>query len=60
MKKEIFAALLLKSIIFALYFARSREINHLRWKDIDFTNKTVTLYTRKKKHGTKTPRTIDF
>lgn len=39
-------------------FARSKEINNLQWDDIDFINKTTTLYTRKKKHGTKTPRTI--
>ncbi|BHH84223.1 tyrosine-type recombinase/integrase [Desulforhopalus sp. 52FAK] len=39
-------------------FARSREINNLRWQDIDFERNTVTLYTRKKKHGTKTPRII--
>jgi integrase len=39
-------------------FARSREINNLRWQDVDLENKTVTLYTRKKKHGTKTPRII--
>lgn len=39
-------------------FARSREINNLLWEDIDFKNKTVTLYTRKKKHGTRTPRII--
>lgn len=39
-------------------FARSREINNLLWNDIDFKNKTVTLYTRKKKNGTKTPRVI--
>jgi integrase len=38
--------------------ARSREINQLEWDHIDFQNKTITLYTRKKKHGTKTPRTI--
>jgi len=37
---------------------RSREINGLTWDDVDFNNKTVTLYTRKKKHGTKTPRII--
>ncbi len=30
-------------------FARSREINNLTWDDIDFDNKTVILYTRKKK-----------
>ncbi|SHI13054.1 tyrosine-type recombinase/integrase [Desulfofustis glycolicus] len=39
-------------------FARSREINNLTWNDIDFDAKTITLYTRKKKHGTKTPRLI--
>lgn len=38
--------------------ARSREINGLTWDDVNFTNKTVTLYTRKKRHGTKTPRII--
>ena len=37
---------------------RSREINGLTWEDVDFNNKTVTLYTRKKKHGTRTPRII--
>jgi integrase len=38
--------------------ARSREINNLRWEDIDFEKRTITLYTRKKRYGTKTPRTI--
>jgi len=37
---------------------RSREINGLTWDDVDFNNKTVTLYSRKKKHGTRTPRII--
>ena len=37
---------------------RSREINGLTWDDVDFDHKTITLYTRKKKHGTKTPRVI--
>ena len=37
---------------------RSREINGLTWDDVDFENKTVILYTRKKKYGTKTPRII--
>jgi integrase len=37
---------------------RSREINGLTWDDVDFNNKTVTLYTRKKKHRTRTPRVI--
>lgn len=39
-------------------FARSKEINNLQWNDIDFKNRTLTLYTRKKKNGTKTPRII--
>jgi len=38
--------------------ARSREINNLLWEDINFMERTVTLYTRKKRHGTKTPRVI--
>ena len=38
--------------------ARSREINNLTWDDIDFEQRTVTLYTRKKRNGTKTPRII--
>jgi integrase len=38
--------------------ARSREINQLEWEHIDFQKNTITLYTRKKKHGTKTPRII--
>jgi len=38
--------------------ARSREINNLRWEDVDFEARTVTLFTRKKRHGTKTPRVI--
>ncbi|MDO9042051.1 MAG: phage integrase SAM-like domain-containing protein [Desulfocapsaceae bacterium] len=38
--------------------ARSREINNLLWEDVNFTDRTVTLYTRKKRHGTKTPRVI--
>lgn len=37
---------------------RSREINNLLWEDVNFVNRTVTLYTRKKRHGTKTPRVI--
>jgi len=38
--------------------ARSGEINGLTWDDVNFKTKTVTLYTRKKKHGTRTPRII--
>lgn len=39
-------------------FGRSREINQLKWGHVNFEEKTITLYTRKKKYGTKTPRTI--
>lgn len=38
--------------------ARSREINRLQWEDIDFDKRSIILHTRKKRHGTKTPRTI--
>ncbi|SHJ90168.1 Site-specific recombinase XerD [Desulfatibacillum alkenivorans DSM 16219] len=38
--------------------ARVNEINSLVWDDVDFENKTVTLWTRKKKGGHKEPRLI--
>jgi len=38
--------------------ARMNEINQLAWEDVDLLNKTVTLYTRKKKGGHRTPRKI--
>ncbi|MCK5680838.1 site-specific integrase [bacterium] len=38
--------------------ARVGEINNLKWDDVNLTNRTVTLYTRKKKGGNKTPRDI--
>ena len=31
--------------------ARVMEINRLRWEDVDFEKRLVTLYTRKKKGG---------
>ena len=37
---------------------RMSEINNLTWNDISFTNKMVTLYTRKKRGGDRTPRNI--
>jgi integrase len=37
---------------------RMSEINRLTWDDIDLTQKTVTLYTRKKKGGHLTPRKV--
>jgi integrase len=38
--------------------ARSIEINQLTWDDVDFDRKCVTLYTRKKKGGNRTPRKV--
>ena len=38
--------------------ARVSEINRLTWEDIDFNNRQVILYTRKKKGGHLTPRKI--
>jgi len=38
--------------------ARMNEINQLTWDDVDLTNRCVTLYTRKKKGGHRTPRKI--
>ncbi len=37
---------------------RSIEINRMTWEDVDLRNRTITLYTRKKKGGHLTPRTI--
>ena len=34
------------------------EINRLTWQDVDFENRQVVLYTRKKKGGHLTPRMI--
>ena len=39
-------------------FARVGEINLLEWKDVDFERGTVTLYTRKKAGGNRTPRRV--
>ncbi len=38
--------------------ARMGEINSLTWEDVDLRARTVTLYTRKKKGGHRTPRKI--
>jgi len=38
--------------------ARSIEIYNLRWEDVSFDNRTITLWTRKKRGGALTPRTI--
>ncbi len=37
---------------------RVNEINRLVWPDVDFENRIVTLYTRKKKGGHLTPRQV--
>jgi integrase len=34
------------------------EINNLTWTDVDLENRHVVLYTRKKKGGNRTPRTV--
>lgn len=38
--------------------ARKSEINHLTWDDVNFQERYVTLYTRKKRGGHLTPRAI--
>jgi integrase len=38
--------------------ARVSEVNRLTWEDIDFQDRSVVLYTRKKKGGHLTPRKI--
>ena len=38
--------------------ARVNEINSLIWDDVDFENRTVTLWTRKKKGGHMEPRLV--
>lgn len=38
--------------------ARVSEIYRLKWEDVNLTDRTITLYTRKKRGGHFTPRTI--
>lgn len=38
--------------------ARVNEINALTWQDVDLENRRVTLYTRKKRGGHRTPRKV--
>jgi integrase len=38
--------------------ARSREINLMRWSDVNLTERTVTLWTRKSKGGNERERTL--
>lgn len=42
----------------ALTMGRMSEINRLEWKDVDFQNNAVTLYSRKTKGGNLKPRKI--
>ncbi len=42
----------------ALTLARMSEVNRLEWKDVDFENNSLKLYTRKTKGGNLVPRTI--
>jgi integrase len=37
---------------------RMSEVNNLTWADIDLESKHVVLYTRKKRGGNRTPRTV--
>jgi len=39
---------------------RVREINNLTWEDVDFEHRTIRLWTRKKRHGHKTPRIFEM
>lgn len=45
-------------IVIWLTGGRVREINGLTWEDIDFERRQIRLWTRKKKHGVRTPRLI--
>ena len=42
----------------ALTMGRVSEINRLTWQDVDFKARCIVLYTRKKKGGHLTPRTV--
>ena len=42
----------------ALTMGRMSEINHLLWQDVNFEERSVILYTRKKRGGHLTPRKI--
>ncbi|MCG8617707.1 MAG: site-specific integrase, partial [Desulfobacterales bacterium] len=42
----------------ALTLGRMSEINRLEWKDVDFENNSLQLYTRKSRGGNLVPRTI--
>jgi integrase len=38
--------------------ARVGEIKQLKWDDVDFEQRAVTLWTRKKRGGHRTPRRV--
>ena len=42
----------------AMTMGRMSEINRLSWQDVDFNNRCVILYTRKKRGGHLTPRKV--
>jgi len=42
----------------ALTMGRMSEVNRLTWQDVDFKERYVVLYTRKKRGGHRTPRKI--
>lgn len=41
-------------------FGRTGEVNRMEWDDVDFDARIVTLFTRKKKGGSLTPRDIEM
>ena len=44
--------------VMVLTAARMNEVNQLTWDDIDFENRSVTLWTRKKRYGNRESRDI--
>lgn len=40
--------------------ARQNELINLLWKDIDFSRNTITLWTRKRRGGGRTPRVLNM
>ena len=44
----------------ALTMGRMSEVNRLTWQDVNFEERFVVLYTRKKKGGHRTPRKISM